>query len=488
MGIVANQSFKNIILTYLGFLIGGINTLFLYTKFLSTQQYGMVNYMLSLATVLTPLMAFGVHNTLVKFYSVFKTRVSLNSFLTLMLFLPLIAVIPVVGATYVFNESISDFLAIKNEIIKNYIWHTCIIAVALGYFEVFFAWIKVQMKTVFGTFMKEVFHRAGAMVLLILLYFKLIDLDLFMNGLVAVYTLKMLVMKVYAFSVKWPVLTFKRLNNISAILKYSMLIIIAGSIATVLLDVDKVMMGSYINIEKIAYYSVAVYIAAVIAVPQRAMHQILMPLSAKYLNDKDYGSLKELYQKSSLNLVIVSGLIFLLIVLNINQLYLLMPNSNAYSSGLFVLIIISVVKLYDALLGSNNAILFNSDYYRVVLILGVILVLVMVVLNMVFIPMLGINGAAMATFIAVFLYNTVKISFVYKKFKMLPFSKATAKTLGLIVVFSVLFYFWEFPFHPILAMTCKSFIVTVLYVFVVYRFNFSKDITEVLKRYLRFVK
>lgn len=485
MGVVANQSFKNIILTYLGFLIGGINTLFLYTQFLSTQQYGMVNYMLSLATVLTPLMAFGVHNTLIKFYSSFKTRSTQNSFLTLMLFLPLVIVVPVVAFTYLFNESISDFLAVKNEIIKDYIWHTCAIAVALGYFEIFFAWIKVQMKTVFGTFMKEVFHRAGAMLLLILLYFKVINLDQFMIGLVCVYVLKMLVMKIYAFSVKFPKITFKKLNNLIPILKYSVLIIIAGSVATVLLDIDKVMMGSYIKIKNIAYYSVAVYIAAVIAVPQRAMHQILMPLSAKYLNEKNYTSLKSLYQKSSLNLFIVSGFVFLLIVLNINELYEIMPNSNQYRTGLFVLIIVSISKLYDALLGSNNAILFNSDYYRVVLTFGVILVTIMVLLNMLFIPKFGINGAAIATFIAVFLYNTAKIIFVYKKFKILPFSKFTLKIMLLLSAFVLAFYFWEFPFNPIVNIACKTFIVFILYVLIIYKLNFSEDITTVLKRYLK---
>ncbi|MCB4797627.1 lipopolysaccharide biosynthesis protein [Neotamlana laminarinivorans] len=485
MGVVANQSFKNIILTYLGFLIGGINTLFLYTQFLSTQQYGMVNYMLSLATVLTPLMAFGVHNTLIKFYSSFKTRSTQNSFLTLMLFLPLVIVVPVVAITYLFNETISDFLAVKNEIIKDYIWHTCAIAIALGYFEIFFAWIKVQMKTVFGTFMKEVFHRAGAMLLLILLYFKVVNLDQFMIGLVCVYVSKMLVMKIYAFSVKFPKITFKKLNNLIPILKYSVLIIIAGSVATVLLDIDKVMMGSYIKIKNIAYYSVAVYIAAVIAVPQRAMHQILMPLSAKYLNEKNYTSLKNLYQKSSLNLFIVSGFVFLLIVLNINELYEIMPNSNQYHTGLFVLIIVSISKLYDALLGSNNAILFNSDYYRVVLTFGVILVTIMILLNMLFIPKFGINGAAIATFIAVFLYNTAKIIFVYKKFKILPFSKFTLKIMLLISAFVLAFYFWEFPFNPIINIACKTFIVFILYVLIIYKLNFSKDITTVLKRYLK---
>ena len=48
------------------------------------------------------------------------------------------------------------------------------------------------------------------------------------------------------------------------------------------------MLGHYINIKQIAYYNVAIFIATVIAVPQRSMHQILLPLSAKYLNEKDF--------------------------------------------------------------------------------------------------------------------------------------------------------------------------------------------------------
>ena len=56
MGIVASQSFKNIISTYLGFFIGAINTLFLYTEFLSDEYFGMVGYMLSLAYVIMPVM------------------------------------------------------------------------------------------------------------------------------------------------------------------------------------------------------------------------------------------------------------------------------------------------------------------------------------------------------------------------------------------------------------------------------------------------
>lgn len=483
MGIVASQSFKNVVSTYLGFLIGAINTLFLYTEFLSDEYYGMVGYMLSLAYVIMPIMAFGVHNTLVKFYTSFKTRVSLNSFLTLMLFLPLLIIFPLIIITHFSYEIIGEFLSIKNSIIKNYLWHTLVIAIALAYFEVFFAWTKVHMQTVFGNFMKEVFHRVGTMILLFCLYFEVVDVEQFMVGLVVVYVLRMLVMKFYAFSIKLPVIIFKRVANLSPILKYSFLIIIAGSIATVLLDVDKVMLGHYISIEQIAYYNVAIFIAAVIAVPQRSMHQILLPLSAKYLNEKSFDSLKDLYKRSSLNLFIVSGFIFLLIVLNINQLYNIIPEE--FNGGLFVVFIISVAKLYDAILGSNNAILFNSDYYRMVLFFGVILVIVMVFLNIIFIPLYGINGAALATFLAVFLYNSIKLFFVYRKFKMLPFSANTLKIAGCIVLGVVLFYFWDFSFHPILNIILKSALITILYGLAIYIFKFSENITELIDKVLK---
>ncbi|PWH82435.1 sugar isomerase [Algibacter marinivivus] len=483
MGVVASQSFKNIISTYLGFFIGAINTLFLYTEFLSDSYYGMVGYMLSLAYVIMPLMAFGMHNTLVKFYSTFKTRVSLNSFLTLMLVLPFCIIIPLILIIYVSHDTFASFLSKKNEIIKGYLWHTVIIAIALAYFEVFFAWAKVQMQTVFGNFMKEVFHRVGTMTLLFLLYFKAIDLEQFMIGLVVVYVLRMLVMSVYAFSVKLPVIIFKRVPGLKSILKYSFLIIIAGSIATILLDVDKVMLGYYIDIKEIAYYNVAIFIATVIAVPQRSMHQILLPLSAKFLNEKDFDALEDLYKRSSLNLFIVGGFIFLLIVLNINQLYLVIPKE--FSGGLIVVFLISMSKLYDNAMGSNNAILFNSDYYRIVLVLGVFLVIIMILLNIIFIPILGINGAGIATFIAIFLYNTIKLFFVYKKFKIFPFTSSTLKIVVLLLISLLLFYFWEFPFNPIINIALKSLLVAILYVYVVYRYNFSEDISILIKKYLK---
>jgi O-antigen/teichoic acid export membrane protein len=234
----------------------------------------------------------------------------------------------------------------------------------------------------------------------------------------------------------------------------------------------------------VAYYGVAIYIATTIGVPARSMHQITSPITAKFLNDKNFGELKVLYKKSSLNLFIISGLIFVLIVLNINQLYLLIPEK--FSGGLLVVFLIGIAKLTDNLIGNNNAILFNSDYYRVALTLGALLAIVTIIFNMILIPIYGIEGAAIATFLAIIIYNIAKLGFVYGKFKMSPFSSGTLKTFILIVLLVIGFYFWEFSFHPIINIGLKSLIVGIVYVMFVYKLNYSEDITAILDRYLKY--
>ena len=60
MGIVIKQSIQNTITTFIGFAIGAINTLFLYTNFLTDAYYGLVGFLLSTANVMMPFFMFGV--------------------------------------------------------------------------------------------------------------------------------------------------------------------------------------------------------------------------------------------------------------------------------------------------------------------------------------------------------------------------------------------------------------------------------------------
>ena len=400
----------------------------------------------------------------------------------LMLFLPLLVVIPF-GLIGVFAyDRIGEWLAKENTLIKDYIWLIYICAIAFAYFEVFYAWAKVQMKTVFGNFMREVFHRLGITVLLVCFYFKLITVDELIYSVTGIYILRTLVMKLYAYSLKAPSFRIYKIGNLTNVLKYTTLIIIAGSIANIILEIDKFMIGHYVPIENVAYYGVAIYIAMVINVPYRSLHQIASPITAKLLNEKNKSELSIFYRKSSINLFVISGFIFLLIVLNINEMYKMIPEN--YSEGLLVVFLISFAKLLDSLLGNNNAILFNSDHYRVVLAQGVFLTIITVALNMLFIPKYSINGAAFASFICMVVYNTVKITYVYRKFGMQPFSVDTVKTLVLILVSMGIFYFWDFPFYPLISIALKSLLITVFYVLLSYHLDLSEDINKLIDKYL----
>ena len=483
MGIVFKQSLKNTIVTYIGFGVGAINTLFLYTNFLSDEYFGLVGVILSTAAILMPIMAFGVPNTMIKFFSSYSDEGSQKQFLNLMLLLPLLFIVPIAAMSYFFHDLIAEFLSRKNEIVRSYVWYIFLTAMAMAYFEVFYAWSKVHLKSVFGNFMKEVFGRIAISIGLILVYLDVFTVEVFLMYMVGVYLLRTVVMKIYAYSLYLPTFSFKFPVNKREIIEYSLLIVIGGSVAVLLLEIDRFMINQFVAIENVAYYTVSIFIAAVIAVPSRAMHQITYPMTAELMNNGSIEELKRLYQKSSLTLFIISGIIFLLVVLNLTDLDLLLP--EPYRGGLFVVFFIGLAKVFDSLLGINSSILYNSRYYKGLLVMGVLLAIITILLNLWFIPMLGIKGAALASFIAIAVYNCAKLVYVQMKFKIQPFTGETFKVIALLLLVMVLFYFVQFPFHPIVNIIIKSALMSLFYMGVLYRMKISEDIFGVLNRWLK---
>ena len=304
----------------------------------------------------------------------------------------------------------------------------------------------------------------------------------FIYAISGVFVFRMIVMALYAFSLHPPRISLQAPENLSRLLKYSALILIAASVATVLLDLDKVMIEYYMPIENVAIYGIAVYIATVISVPQKAMHQITHPMTAEMLNTKDKAGLKNLYQKSSLNLLIISALIFIWIITNVESLYELIPQQ--YQISVFVVLLISIVKLYDNLLGNNNSILFNSDYYRIVLGIGVILVLLAFILNYLLIPKFGLEGAAIASFLAFFVYNTSKIYLVYFKFSIQPFSRSTWLMLVLTFVLTAGFYYIDISALPVLNIFLKVLVSGIIYGLIIYFSKVSSEINTMIDKVL----
>ena len=115
MGIIFRQSLVNTVLTYLGFALGAVNILFLYTRFLSESEFGLVGVILSTGALLMPVMSFGIPNTLVKYFSAYKDTDQLPGFLTFMLVLPALAVLPLAALCQWANPEIGAFLARKTQ-------------------------------------------------------------------------------------------------------------------------------------------------------------------------------------------------------------------------------------------------------------------------------------------------------------------------------------------------------------------------------------
>jgi len=495
MGIVLNQSLKNTIITYIGFAIGGINTIYLYPVFLGATFYGLTNYVTSSANVIMPLFAIGMQNTLVKFYSQYETDAERSRFLSFTVLFPLLLIIPLLLIGLLFYDEILFFLSKKNAIVKSYIWLIPFIGLCMAYFEIFYAWLRVHMHSVFGNFIKEVGLRTASLLLLIGVYYKWLTVEGFVYATAGLYFLAFLTTMFYAFSIQKPNFQFKIPSNTKEILTYTFYIILSGSVANLLLDGDKIMLNQYMIIDNIAFYAIPTFIALVISVPSRAMHQIVYPITAKLMHEDKHNEMNILYKKTSINLQVVGGFVMLGIFVNINQLYEIIiaelknpAEKELYLSGIMVVYMIGLSKYFDLILGNNNAIIFNTKYYRTVLFLGVALVVLTVVLNMIFIPIYGIIGSAFATLLSITLYSLAKLLFVVKKLDLYPFTKQTLYSIALTLFLFLVFYFWEFPFNPIIAIGLKSVLLTVLYVYLNYKFVISIEINQVIDNLLKRIK
>ena len=495
MGIVLKQSFKNTIFIYLGFLVGGINTLFLYTRFLEDTYYGLVTFLLATSNLLMPLIAFGINHTIIKFFSSYFTKKEQDKFLSSVLFLPLLIAIPLGFLGVEFYEQLSNYLSVENPIIKEYTFVIYLVAFTCAYFEVFYAWAKVQLHSVFGNILKELWNRVVVMLLLFAVYFEWITKPEFIYYLTGFYFLRMFVMMIYAFRLYFPKLTFSLPENFNEIIRYSFYIILAGSAGAIILDIDKFMIPGKEEISKAAYYSVAVFIGSFIEAPSRAMLNILQPLTSKTLNEDNLHEVGSLYKKSSINLLLISGFFFVLINANVHQLFNLLPES--YAGGELVVFMISSLKMYNGFLGNNGAIINNSRFYKITLPISLTMAFSVYFLNKLFYYELdlGTDGLALATLIVIFFANTFKLYFVKKKFLITPFTDKTLKMFLIIMGLYLGFNFWDFPItdvyffklpiHPAINIVLKSLLIIPIYLFLVIKLNISPEIKNLTQRFYK---
>jgi O-antigen/teichoic acid export membrane protein len=481
MGIVAKQTSLNVMIIGIAFAIGGLNTLVFYPLFLSAEEYGLVVFLLASSNLLMPLIGFGVHQTIIRFFSSYNSREEQQLFMSSVILFPLFIALIVGGIGVLFYHSIATALSIKNPVITNYTWVIFVVAVATAYFEVFYAWARVQLQSVAGNALKEIFPRLYLFLLLMALYFFELSFHNFIVALVSGYYLRLLMMillanRCYPLRVR---LHFS--SNIRSILTYSVTILLAGSAGSLIIDIDKFMIPQLEEIKQTAFYAVAIFAATLVEVPARAMWQILSPLVATAVNKNNTNEVNSLYRRSALNLVVVSGWFFLLVNLNSEALFSLLPNEG-YQKATLVVLYISLAKLITMMFGCGGAIISNSSFYQISLVFSIVMALGVSILNMIWIPLYGIDGAALATLVVVGVSIVVKIIYLQFKIKANPLSWNLFKALIAVGILFTLFQYIEWKFSPLVQIGLTSTLVSALYFLIVSQFKLSDDLLRLLNR------
>ena len=479
MGIVFKQTSWNIVTITIAILIGGINTLYFYPEFLREQYYGLVVFLLATSNLLQPLMSFGAQHTIIKFFSSFKNVKEKDEFLSSIIFLPLFFILPICFLVVQFHDLIAEFLSVKNPIIKSYVWVIFLVSFATSYFEVFYAWSRVQFKSIFGNILKEIYPRIAVFILLFLVSIDILTKENFVWWLTGLYYTRLIIMIIYSLFLYTPKFSVKIPNNFKEILSYSIYILLAGSAASFLIDIDKYMIPQKQAISQTAYYAVAVFIATVVEIPGRAMFQIINPLVAKALNEENFVELKNLYKQSSENLLIVCGLFFLLINLNIDSFYMFL-NNQEYSDASLVVLIISSAKLIQMSFGCGPAILATSKFYKITLPFSIAMAVSVYFLNDYLIDLYGINGAAISTFIVLLIFTVLKIIYIRYKVKLQPFNFNSIKIFTSILLIYFFNSYINLELSPLIEIIIRSIIILITYVLVIYFFGVSKKMKDLL--------
>jgi O-antigen/teichoic acid export membrane protein len=479
MNMLTTQSTKNLAGILLGFGIGAVNTLVLYPWFFGAEKQGLVVFLLSASNLLMPLIGFGVAQTIIKFHSSYPEN-DKQGFLSYVVLLPLIVAFPLCFVAIFFHDAIAALLAVENPIIASYTWVIFSIAFATAYFEVFYSWARVHFKSVAGNTLKEIYPRVSILALLLLYAANGIDLDVFFYLLVGLYYLRLLLMVVIAFRIQPPKFSWQKPKNLGELLRYSLFLVLAASAGSLIIDIDKFMLPQYKAIEQTAFYAVAIFTATLIEAPGRALFQILNPLIAKNINEKNTSQLAVHYKNSSINLLLLAGWIFLLVNGSITSLFALIEDAN-YANAIWVVLAISLTKLITMSSGASNTMLINSKKYHVSLLLTIFMAVFVVLGNYLLIPKYGINGAAVSTLVVVVVFTYVRMGYVYYYFKIQPYGLNTLYAFAQIAIFYWALTFLHLDIHPFLSIVVKSVFITLVYGGCVYVLNLSPTLRQIVQ-------
>ena len=493
MGIVIRQSIKTTLVSYVGFAIGYINTLFLFPLVLSKEQIGLTRLLISVSFLFATFASLGAGNIPTKFFPYFRDeKKQHNGILAFILSIGMSGFFLFVVVFFLLKDVIFTIYSKNSPLLLDYYFYFIPFTFIVVLTTIFESYLIVQQKPILPAMVREILMRLLVMLGLTAIYFGFFTFNTFADSIIIYYSLGLLILILY---IKKEKILFLKPNaqilkspHFKEMLVFAGFVIMGNASATIIANIDSLMLSAYSGLGSAGIYTIAFFIAAVIEIPKRSISQVVIPIVSQANKDGDIPKLKELYQKTSLNQLIVGGLIFLGIWCNIDNIFKLIPNGEIYSPGKWVVFYIGLSKMFDMATGVNQEIVGTSKYYKVDLFFYLFLAAIAVITNLIFIPKYGITGAAMASAISIFLFNTIRFFFLLNVFRIQPFSLNTLKVLAVFGLTLLLSYLIA-PFHNfILDILIRSLLIIILFGGLVLFFNISEDVRNVVGAVMRRIK
>jgi len=486
MGIVRKQSILNLIISYVGVAIGFVNITKLFTLYFSKEEYGLRIAIGDASLILSLFFSFGVNQLIVRYFPKIKENIKEQKrFLILCFISPLIIFLLTLSAYTPIISNIQSYYEENAPLFSSYAYFIFPLGILMTYFQILCAISVIYFKTTFQNFLKDIILRLAFTVLIILFGQKLINLKGFWIGLNLVYVLmifSLLISNLKLFRKIINVKASKRFSELSMreVILYMILSLFGPSIAILLSKLDIFMLMKYIpnGEQAIAVYGMSIYLLSLCEMPRKALLSISNPIISSSLYN-NFTEVKKILKKSSINLLLLTGIIFSIILTNLDSFYQYIPKGDFYRSGFFPFVILGLSKIYDSATGFVGSIISFSKYFWMNFVVAALVFISAIILNIILIPRYGLNGAAYATLLSVVISKTLRMGIVLWKYKVSPFSKNYLPALLISCATIAFAYFLPLSFSSIyLTVFIKTCIISSFFIACLLLFKPSEDIHQ----------
>ncbi len=488
MSNIRRQSIISSIVIYIGFAAGLLNTYFFTRQgHFTVEQYGLTTVFVAIATMMSAFAMLAMPSFIFKFYHHYNDYVppKKNDMITWALIMSTIGFILIMLAGWLCKELVVKKYGTNAPLLVKYYYWIFPLGLGLTIYTVLEAYTWNIGKSVLANFFREVQWRLFTTILLVLILTNVIkDFDLFIKlyafsyPCIAISLLTYLIVKKKInFTVKPSKVTRRLLKQIAT---YTSFVLGSSLIFNISQVFDSFVLASLKGLDVAGVFGFATIITSIIQAPQRGIVSASISHLSKAWKENNIALLQRIYQRSSINLLIFACGIFLLIWMNFSDAVSTFNLDPKYQTAIWVFFILGITRIIDMGTGVNSQMLITSNHWRFELLSGVVLLALMLPLTYFLAREIGILGPAIATLISVTIYNTIRIVFLWKQHRLIPFSSKTIYTLLLAAACYSVCYFSLSSLHGIGGMFLRSLVFILLYATGTAYLKLSPDIDPVI--------